>query len=893
MQLGTLTIGAGRTFTIEGNRTLFNGTIQNAGTLRKTGGTGTTTLNAANVNPAGSLNNSGIVSVSTGTLRLVGGGTHSGTFTSTGTGNLVFAGGIHTLQGTTAQITGRPTTIDGSGTAVSFNSNANAANAQLIVQNNGLLSIDSTPTSAMQNPIVNNASFGGSASVGTAGMSVTNGSLGGWGILFLNGTSTLTQTAGNFTTWGKPVIANGTVNVEGTGDIIMLPANGGSLGTSFGATMNFNANKTVREPTISSSSTANWNINGIVNFGEASGTAGSVGLGGNVNVNSGSLTLNVGGTHANAIFSTFGGPLVFGKGTHTIQSSSFQGNDFQVLSGTVNIGTNSNAFGSGWDLRGGTVNFQSSQASLNSLRTSGGGTVNAAGIPVAVSLPATLGQSSLGGPSAFTFDLGATINGTLSLSTTADFFGTTSQQASVNVQFPGVLRIPAGATWNVVGDHNITTTNPINVSGTLRKTASSVIASTIGRTVVTGRLESQSGTLNVLSLDNIVSTYLSGGTYETSNSGVLVLPTFDVNRATLIQRDFTMNTGIRDLKRNEGSVVLTGATYSLNTVDMENAASLSVEGGTLDLVTNGRTYTQKAGSTRVNGTLFASALKLKGGTLEGSGTLSPNTYDMSASSLAIRPGAIGNGIAGQLTMNGPVNFGTATCQIELNSADDDCDRILVGDGSSVKDAFVSAAPLPGFAASAGTKWRFMSAPNTISNKFRSQKLNSHFLEPLDQTNARGLRLIRDARYALVKFTVAPESYAGPITQFPVRIELREGGTLIYAGEEFPDANGSVAIPTFAGTELTVVASGPGYLRMGLGRILEAGGDIELGTYALRGGDADGDNEVTILDYLLVSAAFETTSTVPGWDPRADIDGDGEVSILDYLLVSSNYERVGD
>lgn len=62
---------------------------------------------------------------------------------------------------------------------------------------------------------------------------------------------------------------------------------------------------------------------------------------------------------------------------------------------------------------------------------------------------------------------------------------------------------------------------------------------------------------------------------------------------------------------------------------------------------------------------------------------------------------------------------------------------------------------------------------------------------------------------------------------------------------------------------------------------------------LYGGDVDGDNEVTILDYISLSSVYGSLSGGPTYLEAADFDRDGEVSIIDYLVLSENYERVGD
>jgi hypothetical protein len=71
-----------------------------------------------------------------------------------------------------------------------------------------------------------------------------------------------------------------------------------------------------------------------------------------------------------------------------------------------------------------------------------------------------------------------------------------------------------------------------------------------------------------------------------------------------------------------------------------------------------------------------------------------------------------------------------------------------------------------------------------------------------------------------------------------------------------------------------------------------------GTMNFLNGDIDKDNEVSILDYLMLSGDFEKDSSMPGWSlpdgaSRSDLDGDNVVSILDYLILSSNFEKSGE
>ncbi|MBS1705196.1 MAG: hypothetical protein JST40_04935 [Armatimonadetes bacterium] len=64
-------------------------------------------------------------------------------------------------------------------------------------------------------------------------------------------------------------------------------------------------------------------------------------------------------------------------------------------------------------------------------------------------------------------------------------------------------------------------------------------------------------------------------------------------------------------------------------------------------------------------------------------------------------------------------------------------------------------------------------------------------------------------------------------------------------------------------------------------------------FSLLNGDVDGDNVVTIFDYLALSTAFDTSAGDALFDANADLDGDGTVSIFDYVILSGNFDKSGD
>ncbi len=68
------------------------------------------------------------------------------------------------------------------------------------------------------------------------------------------------------------------------------------------------------------------------------------------------------------------------------------------------------------------------------------------------------------------------------------------------------------------------------------------------------------------------------------------------------------------------------------------------------------------------------------------------------------------------------------------------------------------------------------------------------------------------------------------------------------------------------------------------------------------GDIDGDNNVTVFDYSILSKYWDRNMDQSGWTTKgsdgfapvdADLDGDGTVSVFDYAILSSNFGKKGD
>lgn len=63
--------------------------------------------------------------------------------------------------------------------------------------------------------------------------------------------------------------------------------------------------------------------------------------------------------------------------------------------------------------------------------------------------------------------------------------------------------------------------------------------------------------------------------------------------------------------------------------------------------------------------------------------------------------------------------------------------------------------------------------------------------------------------------------------------------------------------------------------------------------SLKNGDCDGDNEVGIGDYSLISSSYGLIPGDENYLYEADLNGDEEVGIADYAILSANYGMTGD
>ncbi len=111
------------------------------------------------------------------------------------------------------------------------------------------------------------------------------------------------------------------------------------------------------------------------------------------------------------------------------------------------------------------------------------------------------------------------------------------------------------------------------------------------------------------------------------------------------------------------------------------------------------------------------------------------------------------------------------------------------------------------------------------------------------------------------------------------------GTVLASAVATPDAEGWCRVSLSATGLVDLAVNAAHFLRTVAPDCL-LGVEPWTGAVALINGDADGDNAITLFDYLVLDGAFGTAS------PMADLDGDGSVTLFDYLVIDASFGAVG-
>jgi hypothetical protein len=130
---------------------------------------------------------------------------------------------------------------------------------------------------------------------------------------------------------------------------------------------------------------------------------------------------------------------------------------------------------------------------------------------------------------------------------------------------------------------------------------------------------------------------------------------------------------------------------------------------------------------------------------------------------------------------------------------------------------------------------------------------------------------------------------------PLTVELFASGqttTPAYTFTPSSDASGNFSVSGIAPGTYEVAVKADYYLQT-VETITIATGANAGGFGEQLAGDANDDNLVSLLDFSLLAAAFNSLAPNAPYDIRADFNGDGLVNALDFSLLATNYLQPGE
>ncbi|MBX7131580.1 MAG: S8 family serine peptidase [Fimbriimonadaceae bacterium] len=186
-------------------------------------------------------------------------------------------------------------------------------------------------------------------------------------------------------------------------------------------------------------------------------------------------------------------------------------------------------------------------------------------------------------------------------------------------------------------------------------------------------------------------------------------------------------------------------------------------------------------------------------------------------------------------------------------------------------------------------------PTEIRERLRSSADRLSQLEGLSRSGRLNINRAISANRTTVSGIVELQDLQGALNSHEVTMTLRASGIDYdsYSSIALNPSGEFVLSTTHSGSYELVVKSSHWLARKTATPVLLGSGDVTGLVFSLTNGDSDGDNEVGIGDYALLSVSFNTTPNDPDWDHRADLNGDEAVDIADYAILSANFGLVGD
>ncbi len=223
-------------------------------------------------------------------------------------------------------------------------------------------------------------------------------------------------------------------------------------------------------------------------------------------------------------------------------------------------------------------------------------------------------------------------------------------------------------------------------------------------------------------------------------------------------------------------------------------------------------------------------------------------------------------------------------------------QIFVTSPSGTRSRFTYRSPSD---ASANMSWTFLGNAfwgEPASGQWRVEVFDVYTGNTGSLTNLRlqvnmGDRVGRQT----VNGNVALGDFVGTVSSETVTVQVYQAGTSTVVASTTASLDGSGNFtwnPELVDGIYDVAVKGAHWLRRRInGVALAATGSVSQ-NFSLVNGDVDGDNSVTIFDYIDLSNDFDKAANEAA-NPGSDLDGDGTVTIFDYIVLSNTFDQVGD
>ncbi len=146
----------------------------------------------------------------------------------------------------------------------------------------------------------------------------------------------------------------------------------------------------------------------------------------------------------------------------------------------------------------------------------------------------------------------------------------------------------------------------------------------------------------------------------------------------------------------------------------------------------------------------------------------------------------------------------------------------------------------------------------------------------------------------IRFVFSTPGFSPDWSLLPLTVEVtnQADGSVLFLQTLVADANGNFTLQGVPDATYRIRVTSPLMTKRQVLNFLVVGGS-PIANISLPYGDSDSDGVVSILDYIMLSNAFDTQVGDAAFDPLTDFDRDGVISILDYVVLSSNYESQDD